>query len=135
MAVAPAPDPETGWYFEAARHGRLEILRCRACGTWIHYPQPRCPVCRGDDVAPAAVRGTGTVVSHTVTHFPPSPDFGGELPITLVMVELDEQPGLRVVTNLVDASPDDVQIGRRVEVCFEHHDTWSVPQFRPISAS
>jgi hypothetical protein len=47
------------------------------------------------------------------------------------MVELDEQPGLRVVTNLVDASPDELHIGMPVEVTFVEHDGYTLPQFRP----
>ena len=37
-------------------------------------------------------------------------------------VTLDEQPDVRLTTNLVDIEPDDVRIGMPVEVVFEDHD-------------
>lgn len=118
-------------YWDAASRHVLEILRCGACGTWIHYPQARCRRCAGTDLVPEAVSGRGTVASWTVTHLAPSPDFAGDLPFTLVMVELEEQPGLRIVTNLVGASPDELHVGMPVEVTFVEHDGYTLPQFRP----
>lgn len=131
MPAAPVVDDASRFYWEAARAHRLEILRCRDCGTWIHYPRPRCHRCLGADVAPAPVSGRGIVASFTVTHFAPSPELAAELPITLVLVELEEQPGLRVVTNLVEAEPGDLRIGLPVEVVFVDHDGFTLPQFRP----
>ena len=109
MPAAPVVDDETRFYWEAAAAHRLDILRCATCGRWIHYPQPRCPSCLGTDVAPRTVSGRGTVVSYTVTHFAPAPEYAEDLPITLVMVELEEQAGLRVVTHLVGAEPGDLR--------------------------
>jgi uncharacterized OB-fold protein len=123
-------DHEHHFYWDAARAGRLEIVRCQACGTWIHYPQPRCPGCLGTDVVPTRVSGRGTVASFTVTHFAPTPALADSLPITLVMVELDDAPGVRIVTNLVDG-PDQARIGLPVEVTFEERGGETVPQFRP----
>ena len=48
----------------------------------------------------------------------------------LAYVELEEGP--RVMTNIVDCSPDELKIGQRVEVVF--HDTGqgsALPRFRP----
>jgi len=123
-------DPAHHFYWDGARAGRLEILRCQACGTWIHYPQPRCPRCLGTEVAPASVSGRGTVVSFTVTHAAPTPALAESLPITLVMVELEDAPGVRIVTNLVE-HPDRVRIGLPVEVRFEEHGDEVLPQFCP----
>jgi uncharacterized OB-fold protein len=124
-------EAEQRFYWDAADRHRLEILRCGACGSWIHYPQPRCGRCTSTDVAPQPVSGRGTVASWTVTHYAPAPDFSEPLPFTLVMVELEEQPGLRIVTNLVDASPDELELDLPVEVTFVERDGHALPQFRP----
>ena len=42
--------------------------------------------------------------------------------MSLPIVELDEQQGLRLTSNVVDASVGDVQIGMSVRVAFESHD-------------
>jgi len=132
MPTAPVIDDAHRFYWDAAREHRLDILRCGGCGTWIHYPQARCPECHGADVAPQTVSGRGTVASFTVTHFAPAPEFADALPITLVMVELEEQAGLRIVTNLVEDEPGELRIGLPVEVVFEDREELTLPQFRPL---
>jgi uncharacterized OB-fold protein len=46
-------------------------------------------------------------------------------------VELVEQPGLRLLTNIVEADPDLLRIGMRLEVVFEKRGDIGLPQFRP----
>jgi uncharacterized OB-fold protein len=74
------------------------------------------------------VSGRGTVYSYTVTH----QDVPGyEAPFAVVIVELEEQAGLRMVSNVVDVPPDDVRIGLPVEVTFQPvaEDVW-LPLFK-----
>ncbi|MEW6471500.1 MAG: OB-fold domain-containing protein [Actinomycetota bacterium] len=103
--------------------GQLRIMRCRACGWWIHPPRPVCRRCRSTDVAPEAVSGQGTVYSYTVNHQRWAP--GLDVPYVLAVVELIEQAGLRLTTRLVDP-PEDLAIGDRAEVRFEQvaDDVW-----------
>ncbi len=68
----------------------------------------------------------------TVNHQPYHPEVPP--PYVIAVVELSEQPDLRVVTNLVDCDPDDVRIGTAVEVRFEQHGEVFVPVFVPLSA-
>jgi len=124
----PQPDPETAFFWEAAKRGELHILRCRDCGTYIHLPRPACRTCGSVDLAPEPVSGRGVVHSYTVTHFP-LPGF--EPPFAVVLVELEEQPGLRLVSNLVDVTPEEVEIGMPVEVTFERvADDVALPLFK-----
>ena len=124
----PLPDPETEFFWEATRKGELHILRCRDCGTWIHLPRPACRSCGSTNLAPDRVSGRGVVHSFTVTHFPLP---GYEPPFAVVLVELEEQQGLRLASNLVDVGPDEVEIGMPVEVVFEQvADDVTLPLFR-----
>jgi uncharacterized OB-fold protein len=77
---------------------------------------------------PEEVSGRGIIHSFTVTH---QPIAGFEPPFAVVLVELEEQPGLRMVSNLVEVAPDDVRIGMPVEVTFQPvaEDVW-LPLFR-----
>lgn len=109
----PAPDEDTAFFWTAAAQHRLEILRCTDCRTWVHYPRPACRRCGGRTLAPEQVSGRGTIHSFTVTHRPVS---GFPSPFNVILVELEEQPGLRMVSNLID---DDPAIGMPVEVTFE----------------
>jgi hypothetical protein len=57
---------------------------------------------------------------------------GHETPFPLVLVELDEQPGLRLLANLVECPLVEVRIGMPVEVTFQPVDGGvTLPQFRP----
>jgi len=48
-------------------------------------------------------------------------------------VDIEEQPGLRLTTNLVDCEPGEVEIGMPLEVCFEERDDGIfIPLFQPV---
>lgn len=126
--LLPEPDADTAFFWEGCARRELLILRCRACRTWIHYPKPACRSCGGTDLAPERVSGHGAVYSYTVTH----QDVPGyTAPFVVALIELDEQAGLRMVSNVVDLEPDDVRIGMPVEVTFRPvaEDVW-LPVFR-----
>jgi uncharacterized OB-fold protein len=134
--VEPAPfrllprlDEYNTPFWTGGEHGELRMLRCGACGTWIHPPGPRCPACLGKDVAPDVLSGRGSVHTFTVNHQPWIP--GIDPPYVIAIVELPEQDGLRLTTNIVGCAPDAVHIGMAVEVAFEHHDDVWLPMFRP----
>jgi uncharacterized OB-fold protein len=48
-------------------------------------------------------------------------------------VSLEEQPSVRLSTNLIDVEADDVHIGLEVAVVFEGIDDVSIPLFRPVA--
>ena len=98
--VLPVPDDTSRAYWEGARRHRLTILRCSACGLWIHYPRPDCPRCAATALEPTAVSGRGTVYTFTRSHYVGGPGFEHETPYVIMIVELEEQPGVRIVSNL-----------------------------------
>lgn len=57
----------------------------------------------------------------------------GSDPYIIAWVSIDEQPDVRLTTNLVDVEPDDVAVGMEVEVVFEQNDDVYIPLFRPSS--
>ena len=84
----------------------------------------------------------GVVYSWTVTRVaslastPPQVFRGFEhrLPFIIVVVELAEQKGLRILSNLIGASPEEIRIGDAVEVVFTRLDSGvSLPHFRLAS--
>ena len=84
------------------------------------------------DIGHQPVSGRGTVHSVTAVHHGFVP--GVDLPYLVALIELDEQPGLRLLTNVVECAPEQVHIGMRVSVVFEPVegvDGVSLPRFRP----
>lgn len=130
--VLPRLDDSNRHYWTGGEHGELRILRCDACGTWVHPPAPICPSCRGRALAPSATSGRGTLHTYTVNHQPWYP--GLEPPYAVGIVELAEQAGLRVTAGIVGVEPGAVSIGMPVRVTFERYDDVWLPFFAPDGA-
>lgn len=111
---------------------RLLIGRCVRCELWVSPPAADCPDC-GAEVVARPVSGRGTVFTYTVNHHPFNPAV--PVPYIVAIVELDEQPGLRMATNIVDCEPDSVYVGLPVAVRFERQEvdgeSVCVPLFAP----
>ena len=114
------------------REGELRFLRCQPCGHYLHPPAPLCPDCLGKDLQAEAVSGRATVLTFTLNHQPwvPSADH----PYAIAIVEIDEQPGLRLMTNIVGCPAESVHVGMRVRVVFEEHEDVFMPLFTPEGA-
>jgi uncharacterized protein len=116
-------------FWRGGAAGELRIQRCQACRWWLHPPRPVCPRCLSRDLEAEVTSGRGTVWSFTVNRYQWAP--GIEPPYVLAEVELDGQPGVRLLTSIVGCDCDDVTIGMPVRVRFERAgDAW-VPVFAP----
>jgi uncharacterized OB-fold protein len=124
----PRLDPDNEFFWTSGKDGRLRFLRCQDCGYYIHPPTPICPKCYRRNVAPEVVSGDATLWSYTVNHQQWAP--GCEEPYVIGLVEIAEQPGLRLTTNIVTAV-DAVSIGMPLHVVFEDHDPVYIPLFEP----
>ena len=127
--VLPALDETNEFFWTSGADGRLRFLRCQGCGYFVHPPGPRCPECGSREVEPEAVSGRGEVLTYTVNH--QSWD-GSTVPYAIVIVELAEQEGLRLTSNLVGVELDDIEIGMPVQVTFEQHGEVYYPLFERV---
>jgi uncharacterized protein len=127
--VLPRLDDRNRPYWTGGEHGELRFWRCQACGWWLHPPGPICPECLSNDLAVEATSGRAVVHTYTINHQPWYP--GLEPPYVIAIVELPEQEGLRVTTNIVGCDPVDVAIGTDVRVTFERYDDVWLPMFEP----
>lgn len=126
----PEPDHVTRPFWEAARQNRLLIQRCPNCGAHQFFPQAHCRGCLSDRLEWVESKGKGTLYSFTVIHRPPASAFEKDVPYTVALIDLDE--GCRMLSNIVEVSPEAVRIGMPVEVLFEEiTPEISLPKFRP----
>jgi uncharacterized OB-fold protein len=130
--VLPRITPQNEHFWTGGAAGELRILRCRACRAWIHPPQPVCPACLGRELAPEAMSGRATVATFTVNHQAWLP--GQSEPYVIAIVELEEEPSVRLTTNVVNCPPEAVRIGLPVRVVFERRDEVWIPLFEPAEA-
>ena len=103
----PAPFPrgeEQGW-FDAAREGRLLYQQCADCGAVHAYPRAVCPSCWSSAPVDKASFGRGVVYSFTTQYRPGGPGFAGDVPYTLVLVDLEEGSGCSQTCATVGQTP------------------------------
>jgi uncharacterized OB-fold protein len=127
--VLPRVTDENRFFWTSGADGTLRFLRCESCGYYVHPPSPICPVCLSKQLSPTPVSGRAVVASVTVNHQPWIPGF--DPPYAVAIVEIEEQPSVRLMTNVVGCDPDDVRIGMPVRVTFEQHDEVWLPLFEP----
>jgi acetyl-CoA acetyltransferase/uncharacterized OB-fold protein len=127
----PAVSIQTEFYWTSGADGRLRIQECQACSALIHPPQPVCRYCHSTQLQPRAVSGFGTLIGFTVNERFRVP--GLPSPYIIAQVALEEDPRVRLTTNLVECDPNQLELGQRMLVVFEPvEDVW-LPLFRPAT--
>jgi uncharacterized OB-fold protein len=118
------------FFWEGARDGELLIQRCGDCRTFVQPPLPMCSTCQSLNLAPVQCSGRGEVLSWVVSKHPTRSDAEERV---VVLVQLEE--GVRLISNLQGAPIDAIQPGLPVEVFFQAFDEVVLPQFRPAGAA
>ncbi len=116
--VRPMIGRDSRFFWDGTVLGELRIQKCNACGTPRFPPGPACPDCGALDRGHVVAVGTGTVFSYVVHRHPPVP--GKELPIVIALIDLDE--GVRMVGEVRDVEPEEIEIGMRLRVDFDRVD-------------
>ncbi len=114
--LLPALDAHNRAFFTSAK---LMLQACRACRAVQHPPEDLCRACGSHDVAPRASRGKGRVESAVVVHHAVHPLLKAKLPYNVVLVSIDDAPGVSLLGNVSNRAPGEVAIGDRVRVVFE----------------
>lgn len=126
----PLADATTLPWWQAAAEHRLVVQRCTACGHTRLPPAPVCPECRSDAADWQEVPGRGELYTYTVVHRPIASE--QELPFVIAVVALEDAGGVRIISNLVDARPEELAIGLPVEIVWEDMSAdLAIPRFRP----
>lgn len=120
-------------FWTGGADNELRFLRCQVDHTFVHPPQPICPKCHSKNLAFERVSGKARLYSYTINYQPWMP--GPELPFTVAIVEIVEDPTVRLTTNLVNCAHDEIAIDMPLRVTFEHHldpegDVY-LPMFEP----
>ncbi len=115
--LEPPQSELTAPFWDATRERRLLVQWCLECDAAVFYPREVCPGCLGERLEWRASPGTGTIHAVTVEHRAQQPGLASLVPYAVVLVDLDE--GIRLLSTVVHAAPDQVVIGRRVVVGWE----------------
>jgi uncharacterized protein len=128
-AVAPLVHGDDRYFWDGIAEHRLLIQRCMQCGTLRHPPSPMCGACGSLEWDTQESDGRGRVLTWILSRHPNAPDENARV---VVLVELEE--GVRLVSNLVDVPNDDPYAeydDTVVQVDYREHDGVLLPVFRP----
>jgi uncharacterized protein len=132
----PAANDLTRFFWEGVAEHRLMILRCNTCGFYIHWPREVCRNCQSTSLTPAEVSGEATLATWTFPNQPFDPYFQAHIPYALAVVELVEQKGLKMVTDLVDYDRAELRIDMPMRVTYrEVGPGVTLPLFAPVTSS
>ena len=119
-------DPQDKPFWEAALRGELVVQTCSACKRRRFPPRPMCPFCQSSEFSWQPVSGEGRIWSFVLPHPPLLPAFTKLAPYNVIVVELAEDPTIRMVGNFVTSAdgkvneidPKTITIGTPVRVVF-----------------
>ncbi len=126
-------DPELAPFWEGCRKRELRVPRCLACAKLVWYPQLTCNRCGSGDLLWTLVSGRGRLFTWVKVHRAFLPGFESRTPFVTALVELEEDPGVRMASMLDNPSSVPLRIGLSVEVAFDRVSPELVlPRFRVL---
>jgi uncharacterized OB-fold protein len=139
------PDPDdvdAAPFWRGCERGELLVQACADCGRRRIPPRPMCPACRSLRHDWQPLSGHGRIWSFVVAHPPLLPAYEALAPFNVIVVELAEDPSLRLVGNLVasqdgainELDPRTIRIGEAVRVVFQRLGDVTLPRWIRESA-
>jgi len=117
-------------FWDAAKEHRLVIQRSRGTGKYVFYPRAVSPFGPGDELEWVDVSGRATLYTYTIARRPTGPQWAGDVPYVIAIVELEE--GVHMTANIVDCDPERVEIGMPLVATYQDvTPEVTLVQFRP----
>jgi uncharacterized OB-fold protein len=126
---SPAAESFEEGFWEGIKNRKLVFQRCKDCGKWSHPPRVMCDKCKSFNMEWVESSGKGKIYSFVIFTKEVHPAF--KVPYEVVLVEMDDEEGVRIVSNMVDCELDEISIGMPVEVTFKDvTEEWPLPFFK-----
>jgi hypothetical protein len=127
------PLPDVAWegtreFWAGAARGELVIPRCDGCTKLVWYPEKACRACRGESFTWAPMSGRGRLFAWTVVRHAFLPQFREKLPYVAGLVALEEDPAVRIVSNIVDCKPEELVADMPLRVVFRPLEFAGIPR-------
>ena len=128
----PVSQPESDYYWQSAKDGKLVLQKCSDCREAQFFPRVFCTHCGSRAVEWVEASGRATLFTFAIVHQAPHPGFAGDVPYVTAIVELEE--GAKMPTQIVGVTPEpeSLRIGMPLEVVFDAvTEDVTLPKFRP----
>ena len=133
---SPVADELDKPFWDACNEERLILQHCATCDRWQHPPERVCRQCgSADRLAWRQIAGSGTIYSFGVVHDTPISSLQAEQPYNVAVIDLDEAPGINMMSHLPGTPADEVPIGAKVRLIFEvtPGNGQKVPEWQVVS--
>ncbi len=128
------PDLHTQEFWDFCAKRELRFQRCLGCGRFRNPPMPGCRHCGDTRSEWIPISGRARVFSYTNVHHPAIPQIAADVPYSVVVVEFDDAPGARLISNLLGARPEQLRIDMPLELVWDEPAAGVVlPRFRPLA--
>ena len=133
--LLPALDARNRAWFTS---GALALQACTRCAAVQFPPEEACRSCGAFELGERASAGRGRVESVAVVHHAVHPALRPYVPYAVVLVSLDDAPGVNLLGNVLNRAADEIAIGDRVRVRFEEvrdpdsGETLRIPQWEVV---
>jgi len=99
-------------FYDYLKEGRLTTTQCKKCGHLPWPPRTVCPECMSDELEWVDLPTEGTVTNFSVQLA--GVPLGFNPPLVFAIVDLGK--GVKFLSRLVDAKPEEVKIGSKVKL-------------------
>ena len=128
---SPVPDDDDAPFWAHCDDRRLMFQRCLLCSTLVHPPLAVCPGCRSFERGWVEAPANAVVFSFTWVYVAAHESLKQSLPYNIAVVEFPQMPGVRLVSNVIDAAPGELLIGDPLTLVWEPGwDGRMLPRFR-----
>jgi uncharacterized protein len=128
----PMADERIQPFWDAAKEETLVAPKCADCGTFRMPPVRFCANCLSQNLAWEPLLGTGVVYTFIIVRHPLNPNAANYVPYMPAAIDADGAPGMRFISNVVGCDPEDVEIGMKVSVVWNHvSDALTLPFWVP----
>ncbi|MCX6023966.1 MAG: OB-fold domain-containing protein [Chloroflexi bacterium] len=118
--LVPMPDEVSQPFWDACNERRLTVQNCTACNRMQFPPEKACYACGSDqNLAWREVSGRGKVHGYCVMYDSRLKLLQLDQPFNIVIIELEEDPAIKMLSHLPGRAPDDVPVGGKVMVDFQ----------------
>lgn len=134
----PNIDQDNVAFWDGLREHKFLLLRCHKCGAW-YWPAAYCRNHANEpflgQMAWEQASGRGKVFAFTIHYRAFHPGYVKDVPYVYALIELDEGP---IFSTMVEGCPpEEMTIGRLVEITFEDHpdEGFTLPKARVLNAT
>jgi len=111
--------PEHLIFWEYCAKRELRFQCCIECTQWRHPPAPICPHCGSMKVKWKIAPTRAELFSYTVVHHASSPLLCEHVPYNIAIVSFPDLGDIRIVSNVLNIAPKDLQIGMPLKLVWQ----------------